>query len=115
MLRMPMPIGVTALVRLTKALDAALKESGRVGVIRTNDGGPIGELRVYAVEKTIEELIERSSLGTPEAKALRESADPALVERVMAMHRAAIGYEVGDGLSEALLEASEDMDTKGSS
>jgi hypothetical protein len=32
---------------------------------------------------SIEDLIERSSLGTPEAKALREQADPALVERVM--------------------------------
>ena len=34
-------------------------------------------------EPSIEELIERSSLGTPEAKRIRESADPALVERVM--------------------------------
>jgi hypothetical protein len=34
-------------------------------------------------QPTIHELIERSSLGTPEAKRIRESADPALVERVM--------------------------------
>jgi hypothetical protein len=34
-------------------------------------------------EKSIEALVEASSLGTPEAKALRESVDPALVERVM--------------------------------
>ena len=34
-------------------------------------------------EPTIEELIEASSLGTPEAKAARESADPEAVERVM--------------------------------
>ena len=32
---------------------------------------------------TIEELIERSSLGTPEAKALRESASREDVERVL--------------------------------
>lgn len=32
----------------------------------------------------IDELLERSSLGTPEAKALRAQADPQLVEKVIA-------------------------------
>lgn len=41
--------------------------------------------------KSIEKLIEASSLGTPEAKALRESVDPALVERVMEQVREAEG------------------------
>jgi hypothetical protein len=33
--------------------------------------------------RTIDELIEASSLGTPEAKAIRAQADPALVDRVL--------------------------------
>jgi hypothetical protein len=37
-----------------------------------------------SVAPTIEELIARSSLGTPEAKAIRAQADPADVARVMA-------------------------------
>lgn len=34
-------------------------------------------------EPTIHELIERSSLGTPEAKAARESVDPELARKVV--------------------------------
>ena len=35
-------------------------------------------------ERTINELIEASSLGTPEAKALRERTPPEVVDRIMA-------------------------------
>jgi hypothetical protein len=53
--------------RLEEALDAMAPESDH---------------RVPA--RSIEELIDASSLGGPEAKALRESADPALVQAVLA-------------------------------
>lgn len=38
-------------------------------------------------EQTIEELIERSSLGTPEAKAIRESVDPERARHVVEASR----------------------------
>lgn len=38
-------------------------------------------------KKTIEELIEASSLGTPEAKAIRAEADPKAVARIMELLR----------------------------
>ena len=34
-------------------------------------------------ERSVEELIEASSLGTPEAKALRSRTPPEVVERIM--------------------------------
>jgi hypothetical protein len=41
----------------------------------------------WTPQPTIEELIERSSLGTPAARAARESVDPALARRVVEASR----------------------------
>jgi hypothetical protein len=59
-------------------------------------------------ERTIEELIEASSLGTPEAKAARESADPVLVQRVMSAFDNDSAYRRGsaDGVLLALFSPS---------
>lgn len=51
-------------------------------------------------EKSIEELISASSLGTPEAVAIREQADPAAVARVLSAAEI-IGNKVREG--EALI------------
>jgi len=53
----------------------------------------------------VEALIERSSLGTPEAKAIRAQADPAMVDmalkRADALERSPVCLDCGHPLTEA--------------